>query len=105
MRVLILGGDGYLGWPTAMSFSAAGHEVVVVDNFLRRLMSIEMGASSLTPIQSLQERVRAWKDVSGRDIPAHIGDLTDAAFVEGCSRSFNLRRSCTTASSRARPIR
>ena len=59
MRVLILGGDGYLGWPTAMSFSQAGHEVAVADNLLRRAMVTELGANSLTPIQPLQTRVKA----------------------------------------------
>ena len=77
-----MGGDGYLGWPTAMNLSDAGHEVSCVDNFLRRAMATELGADSLTPIEPLQERVRAWRDVSGRDIGVHIGDLTDPAFVE-----------------------
>jgi UDP-sulfoquinovose synthase len=82
VRILILGGDGYLGWPTAMHLSAAGHEVSVVDNFLRRAMAVEQGAESLTPIQSLQERVRAWKEVSGNEIRFFIGDLTDPGFVD-----------------------
>ena len=82
MRVLILGGDGYLGWPTAMNLSDAGHEVAVVDNFLRRAMSVELGAGSLTPIQSLQERVRAWAEVGGKTIIPYVGDLTDAYFVD-----------------------
>ncbi|CAN5682327.1 NAD-dependent epimerase/dehydratase family protein [soil metagenome] len=82
MRILILGGDGYLGWPTAMSLAAAGHDVAVADNFLRRHISIELGASSLTPIQSLQERVRAWREVSEVDIHPYVGDLTDPSFVE-----------------------
>jgi UDP-sulfoquinovose synthase len=82
VRVLILGGDGYLGWPTAMNLSNAGHEVAVVDNFLRRAMSVELGAGSLTPIQSLQERVRAWAEVSSRTVAAFVGDLTDAYFVD-----------------------
>ena len=82
MRILVLGGDGYLGWPTAMNLSRSGHEVVCVDNFLRRTMAIELGVDSLVPIEPLQERIRAWKEVSGREITAVIGDLTDAAFVE-----------------------
>jgi UDP-sulfoquinovose synthase len=82
VRILLLGGDGYLGWPTAMHLSAAGHEVTVVDNFLRRAMATELGAYSLTPIQSLQERIRAWKAVSGRGIDEFIGDLTDPYFVD-----------------------
>jgi UDP-sulfoquinovose synthase len=78
----MLGGDGYLGWPTAMHLSTAGHEVAVVDNFLRRAMATELGADSLTPIQSLQERIRAWRAVSGRKIDPFIGDLTDPYFVD-----------------------
>jgi UDP-sulfoquinovose synthase len=82
VRVLILGGDGYLGWPTAMSFSQAGHEVAVADNLLRRTMVTELGANSLAPIQPLQTRVRAWEEVTGRSIAYHLGDLTDPYFVD-----------------------
>jgi UDP-sulfoquinovose synthase len=88
VRILILGGDGYLGWPTAMHFSDAGHDVAVVDNFLRRAMSIELGASSLTPIQSLRERIVAWREATGRDISVHIGDLTDPYFVDELFKEF-----------------
>jgi UDP-sulfoquinovose synthase len=82
VKILVLGGDGYLGWPTAMHLSAAGHEVAVVDNFLRRAMATELGSESLTPIQSLGERVRAWKEVSGNGISFFHGDLADAQFVD-----------------------
>lgn len=88
VRLLILGGDGYLGWPTAMQLSARGHEVAVVDNFLRRGMSVEVGAGSLTPIQSLQERVRAYEEVSGHAIQMHIGDLVDPQFVDRVFTEF-----------------
>ena len=59
MRVLILGGDGYLGWPTAMRFSARGHEVAVVDNFSRRRWHLQNSTDSLTPISPLADRVEA----------------------------------------------
>jgi UDP-sulfoquinovose synthase len=88
VRVLILGGDGYLGWPTAMSFSRAGHEVAVADNFLRRAMLTELGANSLTPIQPLQTRVRAWEEVTGKTIGYYLGDLTDPYFVDDIFRDF-----------------
>ena len=65
-----------------MHLSAAGHEVSVADNLLRRHMALELGAGSLTPIESLQERVRAWADLSERSIRPFIGDLTDASFVD-----------------------
>jgi len=81
MRVLILGGDGYLGWPTAMRFSGGGHEVAVVDNFLRRRWVEEAGSSSLTPIASLEERIKAWKEVSGKDIQSQVGDIAEGTFV------------------------
>ncbi len=81
MRVLVLGGDGYLGWPTALHLSAAGHDVAIVDNFARRRYDEEMGVDTLVPIRDLEDRVRVWKEVSGRDVGTYVGDLTDAAFV------------------------
>jgi UDP-sulfoquinovose synthase len=77
MRVLILGGDGYLGWPTAMRFSGRGHDVAVVDNFARRRWVDEMGGDSLTPIVSLNERIEAWQEVSGKRIQSYVGDLAE----------------------------
>ena len=84
----MLGGDGYLGWPTAMHLSAAGHDVGVADNFLRRQMVMEVGSGSLTPVQTLHERVRAWRDLSGSELDLFVGDLVDAAFVEDIFKSF-----------------
>lgn len=66
--VLVLGGDGFCGWPTSLHLSALGYEVVIVDNFMRRTIAKELDAPSLTPIASIDERLNAWKDVSGRDI-------------------------------------
>jgi UDP-sulfoquinovose synthase len=78
MRILILGGDGYLGWPTAMRFSNQGHDVHVVDDYLRRRAHREAGTDSLTAIlPDLPSRVAAWRDVSGREIGVTEGDLTD----------------------------
>jgi UDP-sulfoquinovose synthase len=78
MRILILGGDGYLGWATSMYFSKRGHEVHAVDNYLRRRAHREAGTDSLTPVAaSLPERARVWKDVTGLDIGVTEGDLTD----------------------------
>jgi UDP-sulfoquinovose synthase len=90
MRILVLGGDGYLGWPTAMHFSGAGHAVHVVDNYLRRAAHREAGTDSLTPIaESLPVRVRAWRDVTGRDIGVTEGDLTDWSVVEQLFRDVD----------------
>jgi UDP-sulfoquinovose synthase len=83
MRVLILGGDGYLGWPTAMRFSAHGHEVSVVDNFSRRRWVEAQGSDSLTPIRSLEERIVTWKEISGSSIELHTGAIEDGEFLEG----------------------
>jgi UDP-sulfoquinovose synthase len=82
MRILILGGDGYLGWPTAMRFSARGHDVTVVDNFARRRWHNEHSTDSLTPISGLADRIDAWREVSGRDIPAFVGNIEDGEFLD-----------------------
>ena len=83
MRILILGGDGYLGWPTAMRFSAAGHEVSVVDNFSRRRWHTEHSTDSLTPIRSLADRIEAWREVSGNEIHPYVGSIEDFNFLDG----------------------
>jgi UDP-sulfoquinovose synthase len=82
MRILILGGDGYLGWPTALRFSAAGHEVSVVDNFNRRRWHSEHGSASLTPIRPLDERIEAWHEVSGEQIRRYVGAVENGDFLE-----------------------
>jgi len=82
MRILILGGDGYLGWPTALRFSAAGHEVAVVDNFNRRRWHSEHGSASLTPIRPLEERIEAWHEVSGERVRSYVGAIEDGDFLE-----------------------
>ena len=88
MRILVLGGDGYLGWPTALHLSQCGHEVGVVDNFARRSYDFELGVESLVPIESLQGRVAAWEEITGRRIAAYVGDLTDAGFTYATLREF-----------------
>jgi UDP-sulfoquinovose synthase len=82
MRILILGGDGYLGWPTALRFSARGHEVAVVDNFARRRWHREHGTASLTPIEDLDRRIEAWREVSGKQIRSYTGGVEDGDFLE-----------------------
>ena len=81
MKVLVLGGDGYLGWPTALHLSEAGHEVAVADNFARRGYDHEMGVDSLVPIESLQARVAVWRELTGKTIGMYVGDLCDADFT------------------------
>ncbi|HSS34535.1 MAG TPA: NAD-dependent epimerase/dehydratase family protein [Solirubrobacterales bacterium] len=82
MRVLILGGDGYLGWPTALHFVARGHEVTVVDNFSRRRWVREAGSDSLTPILPLDERIAAWAEISGETIRSYEGAVEDGEFLD-----------------------
>lgn len=82
MRILILGGDGYLGWPTAMRFSERGHDVAVADNFARRRWHTENATDSLTPIASLEERIAAWKEVSGSEIRRFEGSMEDPEFID-----------------------
>jgi UDP-sulfoquinovose synthase len=82
MQVLILGGDGYLGWPTALRFSTRGDDVAVVDNFSRRRWLKEAGCASLSPIRSLEERIEAWAELSGKEIQSHVGAVEDGDFIE-----------------------
>ncbi|HEY5120361.1 MAG TPA: NAD-dependent epimerase/dehydratase family protein, partial [Acidimicrobiales bacterium] len=68
MKVLVLGGDGFCGWPTALHLSEIGHDVIIVDNLSRREIDIELEVESLTPIRPMGERVRVWKELTGRDL-------------------------------------
>ncbi len=77
MRILIAGADGYLGWPTAMHFAARGHEVVAVDNYLRRRIARATGAEALFPNPELPERCRFFAEVAGRGIRHEVLDLCD----------------------------
>ena len=81
MRSLILGGDGYLGWPTAMHFSQQGHEVMVVDNFIKRRIELENGLAPLEPLPTLHRRVSHWEELTGKKILLHVGDLTNHRFT------------------------
>jgi UDP-sulfoquinovose synthase len=88
MRILVLGGDGYLGWPTALHLSERGHEVAVADSFVRRQYDHELAVQSLVPIEPLHVRTRAWQEVSGHSIIGFTGDLTDAEFTYRIVRDF-----------------
>jgi UDP-sulfoquinovose synthase len=82
MRILVLGGDGYLGWPTALRFSARGHDVAIVDNFSRRRWHHQHSTDSLTPILPLLARIDRWRELTGREIAPFIGDLEDGEFLD-----------------------
>ena len=75
MRIAVLGGDGFVGWPTALHLSDQGHEIHIVDNLSRRWIDTELGVQSLTPMDSIQERCRIWREVTGRSIQFHLLDL------------------------------
>jgi len=81
MQILILGGDGYLGWPTAMHLSAMGYDVTVVDNYLRRNLMRDENVDPLYSIPDLNERIIAWREISGFEIKLYVGDLTQWNFV------------------------
>jgi len=67
-RIVVLGGDGFCGWPTALKLSAEGHQVAIIDNLSRRRIDAELGVESLTPIADMPERIAAWKRVSGKTL-------------------------------------
>jgi UDP-sulfoquinovose synthase len=75
MKIAVLGGDGFCGWPTALHLSDQGHEVHIVDNLSRRWIDTELGVQSLTPMDSIQERTRIWHQETGRRIRFHLLDL------------------------------
>ncbi|HEV3053363.1 MAG TPA: NAD-dependent epimerase/dehydratase family protein, partial [Solirubrobacteraceae bacterium] len=103
MRILVLGADGYLGWPTAIHLSAAGHEVGVSDNFARRGYDVEMGVDSLVPIATMDERLAAWTDVSGKRLDWYEGDLIDPKFVHEMIGDFRPEAIVHYAEQRAAP--
>ena len=89
MKILILGGDGYLGWPTAMHLSAQGHQVAVVDNYLRRSLCREENVEPLVEVPNLHQRTALWEAVAGYHIPVFIGDLRQWDFIEDVFRQFS----------------
>jgi len=103
MRIAVLGGDGYCGWPTALHLSQQGHEVAIIDNFLRRLWDHELGAMTLTPIQPLPERLRAWNRLTSYTIESYVGDVTDYEFLGGIFKAFEPNAVVHFAEQRAAP--
>ncbi len=88
MKILIVGGDGYCGWATALHLCAQGDTVAIMDNFVRRRWDEELGISSLTPIASLATRLDAWRGVSGKAIGSYPEDVTDYEAVCRVLRDF-----------------
>ncbi|WP_117148800.1 NAD-dependent epimerase/dehydratase family protein [Paraliobacillus zengyii] len=81
MRIVVAGGDGFCGWPTALYLSKQGHEVSILDNLVRRKIDEELRSNSVTPIATLEERVTKWKELTGNDIQIFIGDLNHYDFL------------------------
>ena len=88
MKIIVLGGDGYCGWATALYLSAKGHAVTIVDNYLRRQWDHELGAQTLTPIQPLSDRLRAWHRATGKTIELAVGDVCDYDFIYSTVKSI-----------------
>src|SRR3546814_17216449 len=77
MKVYVLGGDGFCGWPTSLYLSRRGYDVTIIDNLSRRKIDVELGVDSLTPIAPIDKRLAAWQEVSGKDIAFHDFDIAD----------------------------
>jgi UDP-sulfoquinovose synthase len=88
MKVMVLGGDGYCGWATALYLSAKGHSVAIVDNFVRRQWDHELGAQTLTPILPLSERLKTWTRLTGKTIDLFVGDVMDYEFLVSTVKQF-----------------
>ncbi|KAF8396304.1 hypothetical protein HHK36_017919 [Tetracentron sinense] len=87
-RVMVIGGDGYCGWATALHLSNKNYEVAIVDSLVRRLFDHQLGLDSLTPISSIHTRVRRWKSLTGKTIELYIGDICDFEFLSETFKSF-----------------
>ncbi|OUC12564.1 MAG: NAD-dependent dehydratase [Alkalinema sp. CACIAM 70d] len=81
MKVLVIGGDGYCGWATALYLSNQGHEVGILDSLIRRHWDNELQIDTLTPIAPIQQRIQRWKDITGKTIDLYIGDICNYDFL------------------------
>jgi UDP-sulfoquinovose synthase len=88
MRVLVLGADGYLGWPTCMHFSQTGHDVIGVDNYFRRTAAVELNCEALISTPNLVQRAKIWEKLTGKKIIVYIGDVTNYEFVLYLFKSY-----------------
>jgi len=88
MKVLVIGGDGYCGWATALYLSNQGHQVAILDSMVRRYWDLQLGADTLTPIATIQQRIQRWQDLTGKKIDLFIGDITDYDFLSKTFKQF-----------------
>ncbi|HET7892581.1 MAG TPA: NAD-dependent epimerase/dehydratase family protein [Candidatus Sulfotelmatobacter sp.] len=103
MRIAVLGGDGYCGWATALYLSKQGHSIAIADNFARRQWDHELGVETLTPIRTLSDRIRLWRDLSGETIDQFVGDVTDYDFLSSLIKEFEPEAVVHFAEQRAAP--
>jgi UDP-sulfoquinovose synthase len=104
VRILILGGDGYLGWPQALYLSQKGHEVAVFDNLARRQFDLKHGFDSLIPIQTLHKRIERWSYLTGKSIVKYHGDTTDYEALTRAFKEFQPEAVVHFAEQRAAPF-
>ena len=88
MKVLVIGGDGYCGWATALYLSNKGYEVGIIDSMVRRHWDLELGVDTLTPIAPIQKRLQRWQDLTGKTIDLYVGDITNYEFLSGAMHKF-----------------
>jgi UDP-sulfoquinovose synthase len=88
MKVLVIGGDGYCGWATALYLSNRGYDVAILDNLIRRHWDNELCVETLTPIASIQQRIQRWKDLTGKTIDLFIGDINNYEFLKNAMLRF-----------------
>ncbi len=88
MKVLVVGGDGYCGWATALYLSERGYDVAIVDSLIRRHWDQQLGVDTLTPIAPILRRADRWRELTGKKIDVFIGDICDYPFVQSFMRSF-----------------
>jgi len=88
MKVLVIGGDGYCGWATALHLSNKGYEVGILDNLVRRYWDAKLGVDTLTPIAPIQKRIERWYEITGKSIDLFVGDITDYDFLIKALRKF-----------------
>jgi UDP-sulfoquinovose synthase len=103
MRILVLGGDGYCGWATALHLSRRGHAVAIADSFARRQWDRDLGVQTLTPIRSLSERLSIWRELTGLTIDHYTGDVCDHEFLSRVVRHVEPEAVVHFAEQRAAP--
>ncbi|NCS50703.1 MAG: NAD-dependent epimerase/dehydratase family protein [Microcystis aeruginosa BK11-02] len=88
MRVLVIGGDGYCGWATALHLSNRGYEVGILDSLVRRYWDLQLGCDTLTPIAPISHRIQRWQDLTGKSLDLFVGDINNYDFLIQSLRQF-----------------